>query len=209
MANSDSSFWKRNGFELLKSILDSTAEGVLIEADEKVVYANTRYAELLGYRHPEELYGRSIADLIAAGDALRLREFGRQRIRGENAPPVYDFEARQRDGRPVRLRASVSVAMVGRSRCITTMVQPFYSPGAISEQEQSPLDGPHHRLSQREREVMERILDGVRIKQIALDLRLSEKTIATHRARLLHKLGLAGNRELFQYALRHRLIDWS
>ncbi len=64
-------------------------------------------------------------------------------------------------------------------------------------------------LSAREREVMLRIVAGQRIKEIALDLNLSEKTIATHRQRLLKKLGLADNRALYRHALRHGLLDWS
>ena len=56
---------------------------------------------------------------------------------------------------------------------------------------------------------MEMILAGKRIKEIALSLDVDSKTISTHRARLLRKLNLMDNRALFQYALRHRIIDWT
>lgn len=199
--------WRHVDFSWLKSALDSALDGVVVEADERVVYANIRYAQLLGYRHPEELIGRPIAELIAVEDAARLARFGHGRCRGENVPSIYDFAARHRSGAAIRLRASVSIAAIENHRCITTIVQPFY-PGSTPAP-RAALDGPHERLSQREREVMDLILAGRRIKEIALELKLSEKTIATHRARLLKRLGLPGNRELFQYALRHALVDWT
>jgi GAF domain-containing protein len=62
-------------------------------------------------------------------------------------------------------------------------------------------------LSPREREILEGMLAGKRLKEIAFELDVSDKTVATHRFRLLRKLELRDNRELFLYAIRHRLID--
>lgn len=197
----------RAGYGWLKTVLDAVAEGIMIETGERVVYANDRYAALLGYRRGDELIGRQVAELIGAPDVDRLTGFGRSRARGEQAPAVYDFLARRRDGDGVRLRASVSVARLDQGHCITTFVQPFSDRGPADGA--VPSDGPHERLSRRERQVLARLLDGTRVKEIALQLGVSEKTIATHRARLLRKLGLAGNRDLFQYAVRYGLIDWS
>lgn len=64
------------------------------------------------------------------------------------------------------------------------------------------------KLSRREREVMLRLVAGQQLKQIAHELSLSVKTIATHRQRLLRRLGLADNRALYRYALGHGLLDW-
>lgn len=69
-------------------------------------------------------------------------------------------------------------------------------------------DAPHHKLSKREREIMSRMIAGRRNKEIAYELEISEKTVATHRARLLSKLGLENLRELLLYAVRHGLADW-
>lgn len=64
-------------------------------------------------------------------------------------------------------------------------------------------------LTPREHEIMLSIISGKRIKEIAVELEISDKTVATHRARLLKKLSLSDNRDLFRYALRHGLADWS
>lgn len=65
------------------------------------------------------------------------------------------------------------------------------------------------RLSAREREVMLRLVSGQRLKEIACELEVTVQTVATHRHRLLRKLGLADNRALYRYALRHGLLDWT
>lgn len=72
----------------------------------------------------------------------------------------------------------------------------------------SPLAGAlHETLSPRELEVLRLVATGKTIKEIAAGFALSEKTIATYRARVAEKLGLSTNVELARYALQHRLVE--
>ena len=64
---------------------------------------------------------------------------------------------------------------------------------------------PHETLSHRELQVLKKIAEGRSIKEIAAELALSEKTIATYRGRISGKLQLSSNVELTRYALLHRL----
>jgi DNA-binding CsgD family transcriptional regulator len=64
----------------------------------------------------------------------------------------------------------------------------------------------HQRLSPREREVMNMILSGRRLKEIAATLDISVKTVTTHRSRLLRKLGVDDNLGLYRYGVRNGLI---
>jgi DNA-binding NarL/FixJ family response regulator len=74
----------------------------------------------------------------------------------------------------------------------------------ISSQAQN--DACRHRiLSNREREVMQRILKNQRIKEIAFQLDVSVKTVSTHRFRLLRKLAIQNDLDLLRYAERHGL----
>ncbi len=66
---------------------------------------------------------------------------------------------------------------------------------------------PHHKLSDREYEVMKLIATSHTVKSIALRLALSEKTVFTYRSRLLEKLGLDGDVEIARYALQHHLVE--
>ena len=51
------------------------------------------------------------------------------------------------------------------------------------------------------------LLTGKRLKQIAIDLAISVKTVTTHRARLLRKLQLDDNLGLYRFGVRNGLIE--
>lgn len=65
---------------------------------------------------------------------------------------------------------------------------------------------PHDKLSNRELQIMVMIASGKSASQVAKELFLSIKTISTHRANILRKIGLTNNTELIQYALKNGLI---
>ena len=68
--------------------------------------------------------------------------------------------------------------------------------------------GPAHAtLSDREFQVFQRLVAGAGVTHIAGDLNLSVKTVSTHKARLMEKLGVANQAELIHYALKHRLSE--
>jgi DNA-binding CsgD family transcriptional regulator len=60
------------------------------------------------------------------------------------------------------------------------------------------------RLPRRELDVCARILYGLSANGIALDLGLSEETVATYRKRAFHRLGIASRRELLLWYLGQR-----
>jgi len=63
------------------------------------------------------------------------------------------------------------------------------------------------RLSDRERDVLVRVVAGATNKEIAAALHLSVRTVETHRARLQDKLGVSGLLELVEFARRHGLLE--
>ncbi|NTV11415.1 MAG: response regulator transcription factor [Zoogloea sp.] len=82
------------------------------------------------------------------------------------------------------------------------------SAGEMLLQLQSDEAGPaHHRLSGRELQIMQEIVNGSSLTEIGERMFLSVKTVSTYRARILEKLDLANNAELVRYALRHGMID--
>jgi len=66
---------------------------------------------------------------------------------------------------------------------------------------------PHETLSNRELQVLRMVALGKTLKEIAAELVLSEKTIATYRTRISQKLSLSTNVELARYAVRHHIVD--
>lgn len=68
-------------------------------------------------------------------------------------------------------------------------------------------DAPHDLLSPRELQVLKLLAKGQTFKEIGVELHLSEKTVATYRARLSEKLGISRAAELVRYALKHGLVE--
>jgi DNA-binding NarL/FixJ family response regulator len=66
---------------------------------------------------------------------------------------------------------------------------------------------PHKRLTERESEIFNLLAQGKSISSIAASLHLSVKTVSTHKANILNKMGLNSISEIVQYALSHNLIE--
>ena len=62
-------------------------------------------------------------------------------------------------------------------------------------------------LTEREKEILTHIAEGLSNQQIAQKLYISIKTVQTHRAHILEKLGLHDRTELVRYAIRKGLIE--
>jgi DNA-binding NarL/FixJ family response regulator len=62
-------------------------------------------------------------------------------------------------------------------------------------------------LTQREREVLQLLAEGLRHKEIATELYISPKTVATHIQRILTKLGVHSRAEAVAHAFRLGLVS--
>ena len=61
-------------------------------------------------------------------------------------------------------------------------------------------------LTPRQRDVLKRIAEGRSTKEIAFDLNLSVKTVETHRAQIMDRLGIRDVAGLVRYAMRTGLV---
>ncbi len=62
-------------------------------------------------------------------------------------------------------------------------------------------------LTQRELEILQKIVDGKSNKEIAAELNLSVNTVAVHRANIMDALGIHKTAELVVYAIRNGLVN--
>jgi DNA-binding NarL/FixJ family response regulator len=63
------------------------------------------------------------------------------------------------------------------------------------------------RPSPREVEIIRLLAEGRANKEIAAELGITIRTVETHRARIMHKLGLHSLAELIHYAIRHEIFS--
>ncbi len=66
---------------------------------------------------------------------------------------------------------------------------------------------PHNTLSVRETDVFKWLVKGLAVNDIADQLAISNKTVSTHKARLLEKMHMTSIAELTRYAVDKQLFD--
>ncbi|AJI19953.1 MULTISPECIES: response regulator [Bacillus] len=74
-------------------------------------------------------------------------------------------------------------------------------------QNETESRNPYVILSPREREVLQFLVKGFSLSEIAQELTISIKTVDTHKTRMLNKLNLSKKSELVQYAIKYNLIN--
>jgi DNA-binding NarL/FixJ family response regulator len=122
----------------------------------------------------------------------------------------YVFEALKAGASGYVLKREVDTALLDAVRAVvrgdaflTTAVER----SMIREWMREGSVGPEDPLSPREQEVLKLIAEAYTNKQIATTLHVAEKTVESHRANLLRKLGMRDRVELVRYAIRRGLTE--
>ncbi|HEX8963707.1 MAG TPA: response regulator transcription factor [Rhodocyclaceae bacterium] len=107
-----------------------------------------------------------------------------------------------KDRDPETLLAAIrKVAAGGRFLDSHIAEQMAFEASGIGEQK------THEQLTDREFQVLRFIARGVSVNDIADQLAISNKTVSTHKARLMEKMGFASNADLVRYAVVNGLVD--
>jgi DNA-binding NarL/FixJ family response regulator len=75
----------------------------------------------------------------------------------------------------------------------------------VHQRQAAPINSPLARLSPREREILQLVVEGKTSIEIAHTLSLSPKTVETYRSRLMDKLGIGDLPSLIKFAIQHGL----
>jgi DNA-binding NarL/FixJ family response regulator len=75
------------------------------------------------------------------------------------------------------------------------------------EPEAEPVLEPIDKLTPREREVLRLVADGLSSREIAVALKIGQKTVETHRANIAQKLKLKSVAEMVRFAVRYKMIE--
>ena len=122
----------------------------------------------------------------------------------------YLFEALQAGAAGYVLKREADQALVEAVRA-ATRGEAFITNAAerslVREWMQDDSTGPREPLTLREREVLKLIAEAYTNREIGEILHLAAKTVESHRANLLRKLGMRDRVELVRYAIRRGLIE--
>lgn len=103
------------------------------------------------------------------------------------------------------LSQAIQEVMCGRS-----YVTPLMTDGRADSFLREPQKGKtKEQLTTRQREVLQLLAEGHSMKQVASFLRVTPRTVAFHKYRLMEELGLKNNAGLIQYAMQHGLVSAS
>ncbi|HEX4997664.1 MAG TPA: response regulator transcription factor [Terriglobia bacterium] len=70
-----------------------------------------------------------------------------------------------------------------------------------------PVAPARPRVTTREREVIQLLCEGKSNKEVAAAFDISVRTVETHRATIMHKLGLTSLSDLVRYAIRNKIVE--
>lgn len=79
-------------------------------------------------------------------------------------------------------------------------------PSHMSRSHRDSPRSPFHTLSQREREIMQLVVEGKSNRMIGEILQISPKSVETYRSRLMLKIGVTNLPTLVMYAIQHGMI---
>jgi DNA-binding NarL/FixJ family response regulator len=89
----------------------------------------------------------------------------------------------------------------------TSAVSELVLSGFLSRSGAPVTESPSSRLSSREREIVKLVAESKSNKEVAEILHISVKTVESHRAHIMEKLGLHSVTELVRYAIRNNIVE--
>ncbi len=81
-----------------RGLVEGSIQGIAIQQDFVIRFANPAFARIFGYDNPGELIGRNVLAFVAPEDHARLRAYNLARLGGAPAPSHYEFRGVRRDG---------------------------------------------------------------------------------------------------------------
>lgn len=67
--------------------------------------------------------------------------------------------------------------------------------------EHATAPAPHQQLTSRELQILAMLVQGKGLNDVAAELAISNKTVSTHKVRMMRKMGIRTNAELIRYAI--------
>lgn len=169
--------------------------------DNPIIECNNAFVALTGYA-PDEIIGHNCRFLTGPDTEQELSEMLRASIR-EQRPALVEIWNYKKDGSPFR-NAVLVAPIFGSDGSLEYFLGSQMEVGdteSLLSDRQAQARQTVERLTPRQREVLLLMAGGHLNKQIAFELRLSERTIKMHRAALLRALGVETTADAIRVAV--------
>ena len=170
--------------------------------DNPIEVANAAFCALTGYSE-SEVVGRNCRFLTGALTQQAVTEQIRASIRAQR-PVLADILNFRRDGSAFRNGVMITPLFDGDGNLewfLGSQVELGEAAADPLSQRRTEAMLKVAALPPRQREVLEHLAQGLLNKQIAWELKISEKTVKMHRALLLDRLGVATTAEAIRIAV--------
>ena len=170
--------------------------------DNPLELVNPAFVDLTGYTE-SEIVGRNCRLLSGKGAEEQAKETLRAAI-GAARPVLVDILNFRRDGTPFRNGVMIAPLFDDEGRLawfLGSQVDLGDEAEAALFSRRSSAAERVASLPARQREVLQGMARGLLNKQIAWDLKISEKTVKMHRALLLERLGVGTSAEAIRIAV--------
>lgn len=171
-------------------------------ADNPLEAANPAFCTLTGYSE-SEIIGRNCRFLAGELTEPWVTDRIRKAI-GSRRPVLVDILNYRRDGSPFRNAVLVSPLFDHEGNLawfLGSQVDLGLDSPLLFDARRARAVSLVKSLPERRRQVLERIARGLLNKQIAWELKISEKTVKMHRALLLEQLGVATSADAIRLAV--------
>jgi PAS domain S-box-containing protein len=106
-----------------RTVVEGSLQGLYIQSDGVVQFANQALARIFGYDSPEALLGQEIWVLMAPHERPRLAGYSQVCGGADVAPSRYEWQGQRQDGTRIWLESLVSpLSWNGRPACLTAVV---------------------------------------------------------------------------------------
>ena len=170
--------------------------------DNPLELVNDAFCDLTGYRE-NDIVGRNCRFLAGERTQDAVTDQIRAAIR-QQRPVLVDIINYRRGGDPFRNGVMITPLFDDEGNLawfLGSQVDLGPAPeGALDDRRRSAAEQVA-KLPPRQRDVLERMGRGLLNKQIAWDLKISEKTVKMHRALLLERLGVGTSAEAIRIAV--------
>jgi DNA-binding NarL/FixJ family response regulator len=110
-----------------------------------------------------------------------------------------------KDSAPLELKLAIEAIRRGETYLSSRVSKALLS--GLVDGRPTEAESSLEALTPRQREILQLIAEGKSTKEIAFSLSVSVKTVETHRAALMDRLGIRDVAGLVVYAVRHKLIS--
>ncbi len=195
----------RPGHRLIRLVTDSPIASVISDPrqpDNPIVACNQPFCDLTGYA-VDDVVGRNCRFLSGPATEPWLSEEIRRGVR-EHRPVLVEILNYKRNGQPFRNAVLVAPLYDEDDRLmyfLGSQVEIDADAMAPSSMRRIRAAEMVKSLSPRQGQVLKFVANGLLNKQIAAELKLSEKTVKMHRAILMDRLGLHTTADLIRLAV--------